>query len=71
MAQLAGALSCGVFVFFVSVISWVAIKYVMGLRVSLLEEIEGLDIGEHGNSAYPEFIGRKPAYSFLGIRKGG
>ena len=27
----------------------------MGLRVSAEEEIEGLDIGEHGNSAYPDF----------------
>ena len=27
----------------------------MGFRVSAEEEIEGLDIGEHGNVAYPDF----------------
>jgi Amt family ammonium transporter len=26
-----------------------------GLRVTREEEIEGLDIGEHGNVAYPDF----------------
>lgn len=29
----------------------------MGLRVSKEEEIEGLDIGEHGMEAYPDFQG--------------
>ena len=32
-----------------------AIKFVMGLRVTEREEIEGLDVGEHGSSAYPDF----------------
>ena len=27
----------------------------MGVRVSEEEELEGLDIGEHGISAYPDF----------------
>jgi Amt family ammonium transporter len=27
----------------------------MGIRVSKEEEIEGLDVGEHGNEAYPDF----------------
>ena len=31
------------------------IKAVMGLRVTDAEQIEGLDIGEHGMSAYPDF----------------
>jgi Amt family ammonium transporter len=26
-----------------------------GIRVSAEEEREGLDIGEHGNDAYPDF----------------
>jgi len=30
------------------------VKAVMGLRVSEAEEIEGLDIGEHGLQAYPD-----------------
>jgi len=65
-AQLAGVAATAVFVFAVSLIAWVLIKAIMGLRVSLQEEIEGLDIGEHGNSAYPEFLTRKPAYSYVG-----
>jgi Amt family ammonium transporter len=31
------------------------IKATVGLRVSAQEELEGLDIGEHGMSAYPDF----------------
>ncbi|MFA5063328.1 MAG: ammonium transporter [Candidatus Omnitrophota bacterium] len=68
--QLAGVLSVGMFTFVISLIVWGIIKATMGIRVSLQEEIEGLDIGEHGNSAYPEFLGRKPAYSFLGLKDG-
>ncbi|MCO8267803.1 ammonium transporter [Haloferax sp. AB510] len=30
---------------------------VFGLRVSEEEEVEGLDVGEHGVSVYPEFVG--------------
>jgi Amt family ammonium transporter len=33
-----------------------AIKAINGLRVSAEEEMEGLDIGEHGASAYPNFV---------------
>jgi Amt family ammonium transporter len=61
-------LSCAVYVFLSSLIFWSIIKATMGLRVGLQEEIEGLDIGEHGNSAYPEFLIRKPSYTFLGIK---
>ncbi len=62
-AQLAGVAGTAVFVFGLSLIAWMLIKVTMGIRVSLQEEIEGLDIGEHGNTAYPEFLTRKPAYS--------
>lgn len=62
-AQFAGVAATAVFVFVVALIAWMMIKATLGLRVSLQEEIEGLDIGEHGNSAYPEFLTRKPAYS--------
>jgi Amt family ammonium transporter len=65
-AQFAGVAATAVFVFTVALIAWVLIKATVGLRVSLQEEIEGLDIGEHGNSAYPEFLTRKPAYSYVG-----
>jgi Amt family ammonium transporter len=65
-AQFTGVLAAGVFTFGISLIAWWVIKVIMGMRVSLQEEIEGLDIGEHGNSAYPEFLTRKPAYSYAG-----
>ncbi len=68
LAQLTGVISAGAYTFMVSLIAWAILKATMGIRVSLQEEIEGLDIGEHGNSAYPEFLGRKPAYSFLGVK---
>jgi Amt family ammonium transporter len=68
LAQLTGVIGAGAYTFIISLISWAVLKAIMGIRVSLQEEIEGLDIGEHGNSAYPEFLGRKPAFSFLGIK---
>ncbi|MEK7849946.1 MAG: ammonium transporter [Candidatus Omnitrophota bacterium] len=58
-AQFTGVISVAVFVFVLSIVGWLVIRALMGMRVSLQEEIEGLDIGEHGNSAYPEFLVRK------------
>ncbi|HEX9870897.1 MAG TPA: ammonium transporter [Candidatus Tectomicrobia bacterium] len=54
-AQLTGVVTVGIFVFAISAIVWLIIKATVGLRVSEDEEIEGLDLGEHGISAYPEF----------------
>ncbi|MHB1454829.1 MAG: ammonium transporter [Saccharofermentanales bacterium] len=54
--QALGVLSVGAFVFPVSAIAWFLIKKTIGLRVSVKEEIEGLDIGEHGNQGYPDFV---------------
>ena len=68
-SQLIGVVSVGVFVFVISFVAWIILKVTMGIRVSLQEEIEGLDIGEHGNIAYPEFIGRKPFYLFSEMKK--
>jgi Amt family ammonium transporter len=56
MAQLAGVVGVGIFVFIVSLIFWKIIQAIIGIRVSAEEEIEGLDIGEHGNIAYPDFV---------------
>lgn len=55
MSQLWGVLAVGGFAFLFAFISFFVIKSIMGLRVSKEEEIEGLDIGEHGNEAYPDF----------------
>jgi Amt family ammonium transporter len=54
-AQLAGVIIVGAFVFLMSMVAWVIIRAVMGLRVSREEEMRGLDIGEHGNEAYSGF----------------
>lgn len=53
--QLIGAATIFVWVFATSSIAWIAIKAVMGLRVSEEEEFEGVDISECGMEAYPEF----------------
>jgi len=68
-AQLAGVASVAAYTFLVSLIVWFILKKTIGIRVTLQEEIDGLDIGEHGNAAYPEFLSRKPAYSFLGVKE--
>jgi len=56
MAQLAGIVGVGVFVFAISTIFWQILKATVGIRVSAEEEMEGLDVGEHGNIAYPDFV---------------
>ncbi|WJW75659.1 ammonium transporter [Thiohalobacter sp. IOR34] len=42
-----------------SLVVWMVIKVVMGLRVSEEEEYEGVDLAECGLEAYPEFTGAK------------
>jgi Amt family ammonium transporter len=61
LPQIYGILAVGAFVFVVSLAAWMVIKLSMGLRVSAQEEIEGLDVGEHGNMAYPDFHNGEPA----------
>ena len=56
VAQLVGVLAVGAYVVPVSAVAWLILKSVVGLRVSPQEEIEGLDIGEHGNEAYHGFV---------------
>jgi Amt family ammonium transporter len=53
--QALGSLSVIVFTFAVSMIFWTVIKAVLGMRVAKQEEIEGLDVGEHGMEAYAGF----------------
>ena len=53
--QLIGTLSIGAFAFVFGLVVFGIIKVVMGVRVSPEEEAEGLDIGEHGQEAYPDF----------------
>lgn len=56
LTQLYGVLIIGGFCIVTSGIILGALKATMGLRVSKEEEIEGLDLHEHGMDAYPDFI---------------
>jgi len=67
VAQLQGIVAVGLFTLVVSLVFWVAIKLTLGLRVSEEEELEGLDIGEHGNSAYPDFATHPASFGGVGI----
>ena len=53
--QIVGALTIFVWVFVTSLIVWGILKAVVGIRVSEEEEVEGVDLGECGMEAYPEF----------------
>ena len=53
--QLLGALTIFVWVFVTSLIVWVVLKAIMGIRVSEEEEFEGVDVAECGLEAYPDF----------------
>ena len=57
LQQLKGVALVGVFTVALSSVFWLAIKALMGLRVTREEEIGGLDVGEHGMEAYPDFQG--------------
>ncbi len=54
-AQLLGLVTIFAWVFITSFITWLVIKVIMGIRVSEEEEMEGVDMGECGVEAYPEF----------------
>jgi Amt family ammonium transporter len=53
--QLIGAATIFVWVFVVSLVVWLVIKAVMGIRVSEEEEFDGVDMSECGLEAYPDF----------------
>jgi Amt family ammonium transporter len=53
--QLSGVLAVGAAAFIFSIIVFGILKVTIGIRVSPEEESEGLDIGEHGQEAYPDF----------------
>lgn len=55
LSQLIGTVSICAFAFVGSYILFSLVKLLMGVRVSEEEEFSGLDIGEHGQEAYPDF----------------
>ena len=56
IAQLIDAATVALWAFGTGYILFALLKHTIGLRVSREEELNGLDIGEHGYSAYPEFV---------------
>jgi len=59
IAQLTGLGTIFVWTLVTALITWGIIKMVIGIRVSEEEEYEGVDLGECGLEAYPEFVGSK------------
>ncbi len=55
LTQLKGIGAVAAFVFPCAFAVWYVLKLTMGVRVSPEEELEGLDLGEHGMEAYPGF----------------
>ena len=55
-AQLLGIVTIFAWVFATSLAVWYVLSKAMGIRVSEQEEYEGVDIGECGVEAYPEFV---------------
>lgn len=56
LGQLAGIVVIFAWMFGTGLVVWLAIKRVMGIRVSEEMEYEGLDLMDCGMSAYPEFV---------------
>jgi ammonium transporter, Amt family len=56
VTQIIGILAIGGFTVAFSFATWLALKATVGLRVTLEEELRGLDIGEHGMEAYSGFV---------------
>jgi len=60
VSQIISAVTVFVWAFGMGAIMFYILKKTMGLRVSDREQIEGLDIGEHGMCAYPDFVSTEP-----------
>jgi Amt family ammonium transporter len=65
--QLLGIGACFLWVFPVAFLMFKLIDKTVGLRVSPEEELEGLDVTEHGGNAYPDF----EVYSYGSMGSGG
>ncbi len=59
VTQLVGTVAISVFAFVFALVTFLVVKAIFGLRVSPEEEEGGLDIGEHGQEAYPDFVPNK------------
>ncbi|WP_319370667.1 ammonium transporter [uncultured Ilyobacter sp.] len=63
--QLIGAATVFVYAFGIGMLMFKLIDKLMGIRVTASEELVGLDVAEHGYSAYPEF----PSHSEVSLFK--
>jgi ammonium transporter, Amt family len=52
LTQFMGIVSVAIFTVLFSLVTWLVLDITLGLRVSEEEELEGLDLSEHGMSAY-------------------
>ncbi|MQC27567.1 MAG: ammonium transporter [Chloroflexi bacterium] len=69
--QLIGVAAVAAWTIGTSLILFAIIRVTIGLRVSAEEETIGLDVGEHGAEAYPEFTGgRDPFAETTGVAAG-
>lgn len=62
--QFIGVISVGGMTVLLTTAFWLALKATLGIRVSREEEIEGLDVGEHGMEAYSGFLKEASASGF-------
>ena len=63
--QATGVVAVGAATFVLSYLAWTALKLSMGIRVSPAEEMDGLDVGEHGMEAYPDFVRVAPSSEII------
>ena len=56
LPQLIGIISVGGMTVLLSTIFWLVLKAALGIRVAPEEELDGLDIAEHGMEAYSGFV---------------
>jgi Amt family ammonium transporter len=55
LTQAIGVAAIGAFVLVASALTWLALKYTVGIRCSAEDELRGLDGAEIGVEAYPDF----------------
>jgi Amt family ammonium transporter len=58
--QLIGIATAFGWVFVTAFILFKVLSMTVGLRASKAEELEGMDMAEHGNEAYPDFAPHTP-----------
>jgi Amt family ammonium transporter len=67
--QFIGVATVGLFTVAFATVAWFVIDKTIGIRVSPEEEIEGLDLGEHGMEAYAGFVFRDEVKGLVELLK--